>query len=503
MTLSISKDVEVEYLKTSDIKIRFRLRTPKDTRVQELAESIKMLGLLHPITVDNNNYLVCGYHRKLAFEKLGIEEIPIIRKDYSKEYAELGEIDENLKVAALSKIEVAEHIVRREEIYTALGFKLKRGYNQDISGSISTNDLAQEFGLTNRAYRLRRQPAQIVKEVRDELRNTRWAEHLGDMVKLSQQSPDVQRQICSLLITGKCETFKRALVQGNIQEMRKDNSYKINFNMKDRYGKIPHTIMRFRQNNKQLLAICDEVAKDPELEWVKRDGLHFGETKIPVYRMVPDHSEFLTTYYTPEKGVILDQYMGRGTNGFAALYHDREFVGYDVDKKNVDKVKEVMEKNFPDGKFTLHHSDGVALEEYKNEEEYFDAVNCDPPFVLKAERYTNDERDLSNVSHKEYMKKIYRNFKELHRLIKTSNFRNKKFYPVIFKVGTGRLGEQGVIDMDLEFQLAAREAGFQLWDKVFNELNTPWGSVNWERNYMNRYVQKNYETNLIFCKFDH
>ena len=101
------------------------------------------------------------------------------------------------------------------------------------------------------------------------------------------------------------------------------------------------------------------------------------------------------------------------------------------------------------------------------------------------------------------MKKIYRNFKELHRLIKTSNFRNKTFYPVIFKVGTGRLGEQGVIDMDLEFQLAAREAGFQLWDKVFNELNTPWGSVNWERNYMNRYVQKNYETNLIFCKFDH
>ena len=85
MTLYISKDVEVEYLKTSDIKIRFRLRTPKETRVQELAESIKMLGLLHPITVDNNNYLVCGYHRKLAFEKLGIEEIPIIRKDYRVE----------------------------------------------------------------------------------------------------------------------------------------------------------------------------------------------------------------------------------------------------------------------------------------------------------------------------------------------------------------------------------------------------------------------------------
>ena len=34
-------------------------------------------------------------------------------------------------------------------------------------------------------------------------------------------------------------------------------------------------------------------------------------------------------------------------------------------------------------------------------------------------------------------------------------------------------------------------------DKVINELNTPWGAVNWERNYMNRYVQKNYETNSV------
>ena len=53
--------------------------------------------------------------------------------------------------------------------------------------------------------------------------------------------------------------------------------------------------------------------------------------------------------------------------GFASIYHNREFVGYDVGKKNVDKVREVMTKEFPDAKFTLHHSDGIALDEYKNE----------------------------------------------------------------------------------------------------------------------------------------
>jgi len=72
---------------------------------------------------------------------------------------------------------------------------------------------------------------------------------------------------------------------------------------------------------------------------------------------------------------------------------------------------------------------------------------------------------------------------------------------VIFKVGTGRNGREGIVDMDADFQAAAKEVGFVLWDKIFNQLTSPWGAVNWERNYLNRYVQKNYETNLIFCKF--
>ena len=61
--------------------------------------------------------------------------------------------------------------------------------------------------------------------------------------------------------------------------------------------------------------VCDLVAKDPELEWNKRGrGLHFGASRIPVYGMAADHSEFLVTYYTPEDGLCLDQMCGRGTN---------------------------------------------------------------------------------------------------------------------------------------------------------------------------------------------
>ena len=93
------------------------------------------------------------------------------------------------------------------------------------------------------------------------------------------------------------------------------------------------------------------------------------------------------------------------------------------------------------------------------------------------------------------------NFQRCYDLIKTSNYEDKIFYPVIFKVGTGRRGKQGIIDMDSIFQSIASEVGFQLWDKLTNQLHTPYAAMNWERNFVNKYVQKNVETSLVWVKF--
>ena len=72
MTVSISKDIEVDYVKASDIKLRFRLRTPNQERVDELAESIEKIGVLSPPVVDNDNFLVVGNHRRLALSLIHI-----------------------------------------------------------------------------------------------------------------------------------------------------------------------------------------------------------------------------------------------------------------------------------------------------------------------------------------------------------------------------------------------------------------------------------------------
>ena len=178
---------EVIEVDVSQIRTRFRLRTPDEDKIKELADSIKIAGLINPITIDQNNYLIAGFHRWSAYKELGYEYIPAIIKDVSDFQSELISIDENLKRNELNHIEVAEHIVRREELLEELGVRMKRGGNQYSTGFLTTTELAEQLGMSNRIYRLKRQPAEINLEVKEELKYTPHASNLMDMVKLSRE----------------------------------------------------------------------------------------------------------------------------------------------------------------------------------------------------------------------------------------------------------------------------------------------------------------------------
>lgn len=494
---------EVIDMDVSKIKTRFRLRTPDEDKIKELADSIKITGLINPITIDQNHYLIAGFHRWSAYKELGYECIPAIIKDVSNFQSELMEIDENLKRNELNHIEVAEHIVRREQLLEELGVRMKRGGNQYSTGFLTTTELAEQLGMSNRIYRLKRQPAEINDEVKEELKYTPFASNLMDMVKLSREEDHIQIKVGTLLSTGKYRTFKRALSAAKLDDYRRENDYEIDFDIKERWG-IPQTIMRFKKADIPLQKICDLISKDEELEIIKRKGINFGQSEVPNYGMAADLAEFLITYYTPKNGLVLDQFSGRFTIGAAALFHGRKFVGYDLNPKNVDRANEVFSKHLCHDKsrFELHNSDGVTLKEFDGYTNHFDAIVTDPPYVLKAEKYTDDERDLCNCANDEFLKRIKLNFQRCYDLIKTSNFERKEFYPIIFKTGTGRRGKSGIVDMDCIFQNIAKEVNLTIWDKLTNQLHTPYAAVNWERNFKLKYVQKNYEVSLVFVKFD-
>ena len=90
-------------------------------KVTELAESIRRIGLLHPITVTCDHRLVAGAHRLEACRKAGMSEIDCCFVDGDSLHIELAEIDENLVRNELDAISIGELALRRDDILEMLG----------------------------------------------------------------------------------------------------------------------------------------------------------------------------------------------------------------------------------------------------------------------------------------------------------------------------------------------------------------------------------------------
>ena len=148
--MSILEEVEI-----NQIKVGTRLRKIDQDKVNDLVESIRLVGLLHPIVVDANNNLLAGNHRLEAYRTLGKDQIPAQIIDMDELNAELVQIDENLILNQLTILETAEHLIRREEILTKLGKRSTvrdnqyAGVNSDTS---TTKSLADEIGISERKY---------------------------------------------------------------------------------------------------------------------------------------------------------------------------------------------------------------------------------------------------------------------------------------------------------------------------------------------------------------
>lgn len=127
------------------------------TDVASLEESIKNLGLLAPLVINNRNILLAGARRWQALKNLGYEEVEVLRVDMDNLREELLSIDENLVRKDLNTTEMEQHLRRAKEIYKELivneeGFREslieKRKENSDDesaiprSGDFDSNTLA-------------------------------------------------------------------------------------------------------------------------------------------------------------------------------------------------------------------------------------------------------------------------------------------------------------------------------------------------------------------------
>ena len=495
--------MKVVEIPISKIKVRFRLRNPSDEKVDGLAESIRTLNLLHPIHVDGNMYLLSGYHRLLAHQKLGRETIPSVIKDEDHRFSELVEIDENIQRNPLNHLEFCSHIIRREELMADLGLLYKRGDNRHTQDEtkLTTKDLAKSIGLSERPYQLRKQLTNIHPEVHDLLVETEWADSLSDLVQLSREPDDIQRRICDLLTTGKCRSWKVAFYEGKLADYKLKTTPKVDFNIKERFG-LPQSIMKFNRSKSDLNQVISLVNNDEDLRHVKT-SFGFGTTPIKLHQMNPDQIVFSLDYYTRPNDLILDPFNGRGSSAITSLYLERRFIGFEINQTSLKKTKEVITNHLDvtDDRWTIYEGCGCEMKELESESEIIDAVFSSPPYYNKAESYSDDPRDLCNMSIEEFDQKIDQMFGNITRLIKRSDYEKKIFYPIIFVVGTSRKGRDGIQDMSFTFQQIAKSHGLTLWDQLFVELNNPHLVSSLQRNYEHKFVQKNYESQLCWVKF--
>jgi ParB family transcriptional regulator, chromosome partitioning protein len=473
-----------------------RMRTTDPAKVREIAQSFRDIGIINPISIDENCKLIAGSHRLAAAKECGWETIRAIVFTHNELINQLQEIDENLFVNALCYISQSENIAKREEILGVLGKRTKRGQSA-ANGIFSTDELAEKLGVSNRVYRLRRQVSNLIPVARDALRGTRHAHNLVDLVLLSRLEDEVQQRVAELIANDNSNRSLKLIVTQAKVDMHSDvERMETVRHIKSKFG-VPYSCMKFNKQDSILENMIIDIANTCNGE--RQGNFHSGV--LGNYVGFCNHSLFLLDYFVRDENPrIMDNFMGNGVNIITALFLGMDVIGFDLDPKKVDTIYDACDKNFNADKFNLFNDDGVDMKPLKDKSEYLDGICADPPYLNGVDTYTNEKDDLSNMSQQEFLSKMEICFKNYHRLIKTSSVEDKKFYPVMMKMNYSRKGKSGVISMDFLINNIAEKLGFTLWERTINILNTPLAAVNIPRVHRNCYTIKNWETTLIWIK---
>jgi ParB family chromosome partitioning protein len=166
-------------IKISEVKIKEGRRPIDEARIVELMESIKRVGLINPITLDQDYTLVAGAHRLEACSRLGHAEIEYHTLTFKGLLTELAEIDENFARSHLDDITIGELANKRDEILTQMGIRAKVGDNQYSKGGSdtvtppkTTEEIAKDMGVSERTLQRDKQLARdLTSEAKAAYRN--------------------------------------------------------------------------------------------------------------------------------------------------------------------------------------------------------------------------------------------------------------------------------------------------------------------------------------------
>jgi len=209
-----------------DIIVPQLRRTLIQTKVDELAASIREIGLLHPITITSDNILVAGAHRLEACKQLLWQDIPCAVLSCDNLRVELAEIDENLIRNDLDAISIGELALRRDDILDALGLRAKVGQGRPLKNGAesaplkTTESVAKEIGVSTRVLQESKQLAKnLTPEAKQAVRENDLTK--TDALKLSRLEPEKQNVLADKIASGEAKDFPDAVRQVKRNEVIK------------------------------------------------------------------------------------------------------------------------------------------------------------------------------------------------------------------------------------------------------------------------------------------
>lgn len=235
-----------------------RLRKADPKQVAALAESIKEVGLLNPITVSpekvifngqkiDGYQLVAGLHRLEACKSLGWADVPVAVLDLDEQRRIIAECDENLCGSVLTPTERATFNARRKEAYEALhpevksgaaqanGMNAKQGRGGQLGHDVPSfaDDAAEKTGQSARAIRRDAERGEkVCKEALDILKGTK-ADTGTVLDLLKDMDPAAQVVAAYREVQKRQEPVKRS----HSDDAQKARASKIDFDVKDRAAK--------------------------------------------------------------------------------------------------------------------------------------------------------------------------------------------------------------------------------------------------------------------------
>jgi ParB family transcriptional regulator, chromosome partitioning protein len=156
-----------------------------ESKLQELADSIKEKGILEPLIVrrtDQGYELMVGERRWRAAQKAGLKEVPVLVKEVERGEALEISLIENLQREDLNPIEAAEAFKHLIEEF-----------------NISQEDLSKRIGKDRTTIANTLRLLKLPIEVKNELLQNRITSGHARAI-LSLESKEKQKELCALII---------------------------------------------------------------------------------------------------------------------------------------------------------------------------------------------------------------------------------------------------------------------------------------------------------------